>query len=347
MKGFALSAFAASRKSLRPASASNRISIFFRHHHGNKQQPSISLFSSMSGGASSDYYTVGITGASGMVGNALVDELSRRETLHGKPIRVVRLSRGDTAEAKTLEEKALTSLVCNPQGTTAEEVIHPDAAEEMDSIVHLSGENVSTNMGLGPLNFLGIRPWTQKKKDEIIRSRVVTTTALAKVVAQSDRPKTFLAASGVGVYGDKFIGDALEAADETTDVAGVEGFLAQVSREWEAATEGAKKGDNNNKHRVVNMRFAVALSKQGGALQKLYPVFLLGGGGKIGSGAQYFTFISARDLARAIVHCLETPSLEGPVNMCAPNPCTNLEFTKALGSVINRPTFLPFPGFAV
>lgn len=341
MNGFVLSAFAASRRSVRPATAaaSTRISLF---------SSSPTAIPNSSKQSKKDYFTVGITGASGMVGNALVDELlNRGETtmINGKPIRVVRLSRGDKAEAKVLENEALVSLVWNPHGTTADDVIHPDAAAAMDSIVHLSGENVSTNMGLGPLNFIGIRPWTQKKKDEIINSRVVTTKALAKVVAQSDGPKTLLAASGVGVYGDNFIDESSGVADESTDVTGVDGFLAQVSREWEGATEEAIKAETM--HRVINMRFAVAMSKKGGALQKLYPIFLLGGGGKIGNGKQYFTFISARDLARAIVHCLETPSLEGPVNLCAPNPCTNLEFTKALGSVLNRPTFLPFPGFAV
>ena len=144
--------------------------------------------------------------------------------------------------------------------------------------------------------------------------------------------------------GDNFVGDALDAADENRNTDNVKGFLAEVSRKWEAATEAAKK---SKKHRVVNMRFAVALSKKGGALQKLFPVFFLGGGGIIGNGQQYFTFISARDLARGIVHCLETDSLQGPVNMCAPYPCTNKEFTKALGEVMSRPTLLPFPGFAV
>lgn len=293
-------------------------------------------------GGSPDYYTVGVTGSSGLVGKALLNELGQRETLNGKPIRVVALSRGEQAETKKLGNKPMTSLIWNPKGTSAEAVMDPEAANGMDAIVHLSGENVST--GMGRLGFLGIRPWTAKKKEEIIKSRVETTAALSKVVAQSEQPKTFLAASGVGVYGDTFIGESSEAADETTDTTGVEGFLHHVSRVWEDATTEAKDAD---KSRVVNMRFGVVMSKKGGALEKLYPVFFLGGGGNIGGGSQYFTFISARDIARAIVHCLETPSLEGPVNLCAPNPCTNAEFTKALGQVMSRPTILPFPAFAV
>jgi hypothetical protein len=176
-----------------------------------------------------------------------------------------------------------------------------------------------------------------------MNSRVIPTEAISKVLATSKRPKTFLAASGVGVYGDNFIGEDCAAVDETADVSSTRGFLADVSRAWELATQDAKKGNN----RVVNMRFGVVLSTKGGALAKLYPIFFLGGGGDVGSGKQYFSFISARDIARAIVHTLETPSLKGPINVCAPNPCTNAEFTKALGGALTRPTILPLPSFAV
>lgn len=290
----------------------------------------------------SKYYTVGITGSGGLVGTALRDELSRREKVNGKPVRVVRLSRGSVAEDKKLGDATEVSLTWNPSGASARDIISPAVAEEMDAVIHLSGENVAT--GLGPLGFLGIRPWTNEKKAEILNSRVTPTVALAKVLAASNKPQTLLSASGVGVYGDNFIGDELDAVDETMDVSGTKGFLAEVSRAWEAATsEAANKGKN----RVVNMRFGVVMSTKGGALAKLYPIFLLGGGGDVGSGKQYFSFVSARDIARGIVHTLETPSLRGPVNFCAPSPCTNSEFTKALGGALNRPTILPLPGFAV
>lgn len=289
----------------------------------------------------SKYYTVGITGSGGLVGTALRDELDRQKTLNGKPIRVVRLSRGSVAEEKELEDETETTLTWNPNGASAEEIISPAVAEKMDAVIHLAGENVAS--GMGPLGFLGLRPWTEEKKAEILNSRTVPTQALAKVVAASKKPQTFLTASGVGVYGDNFIGDELEAVDETMDVSGTKGFLADVSRAWEAAASEAFKGKN----RVVNMRFGVVMSTKGGALAKLYPIFFLGGGGDVGSGKQYFSFVSARDIARGIIHTLETPSLKGPVNICAPNPCTNSEFTKALGSAVNRPTILPLPGFAV
>jgi uncharacterized protein (TIGR01777 family) len=307
------------------------------------------LFSSMSSASSSDssskYFTIGLTGANGLVGTALRDELSRNKqnTILGKPVRIVKLARGDIAERGVeLGDDKETALTWNPNGKTPDAVIDPNALKEMDAIVHLSGENVAT--GLGPLGFLGIRPWTDAKKEAIISSRLDTTTALAKAIAsKKSKPTSFLVASGIGVYGNNFIGDELPAVDESMDVRNTNGFLADMARQWEAATAPATTGKN----RVVNMRFGVVLSKNGGALAKLYPIFFLGGGGNVGSGDQYFTFISARDIARAIVHTLETPSIEGPVNFSAPQPCTNAEFTKAFGSLLARPTILPLPAFVV
>jgi uncharacterized protein len=331
--------FQIAQRQVRPTSSSSKLHANFLEN----LQKSFST-ASLAGGSSSmsKYFTVGITGSGGLVGTALRDELSRRQTVNGKPVRVVRLSRGTVAEDKKLEDVATeTILTWNPNGATADAIISPAVAGELDAVVHLSGENVAT--GLGPLGFLGLRPWTEEKKAEILNSRTIPTRALAKVVAASNKPQALLTASGVGVYGDNFIGDEMEAVDETMDTSGTKGFLADVSRAWEAATLEAVKGKN----RVVNMRFGVVMSTKGGALAKLYPIFLLGGGGDVGSGNQYFSFVSARDIARAIVHTLETPSLKGPVNICAPNPCTNSEFTKALGGALNRPTIIPLPSFAV
>mmetsp|Transcript_2556 Transcript_2556/g.3406 ORF Transcript_2556/g.3406 Transcript_2556/m.3406 type:complete len:403 (-) Transcript_2556:189-1397(-) len=305
----------------------------------------VSSFSTATESSSaSKYYTIGLTGSGGLVGTALRDELSKRGSIKGKPVRVIRLVRGIEAEEKDLsatEETDLT-LKWNPNGKNPNEIVNSAAVASMDAIIHLSGENVAT--GLGPLGFLGIRPWTDAKKKEILDSRVVTTKALSEVLAISTTPKSFLSASGVGVYGDQFVGEGVEAADESTDISSTRGFLAEISRKWEAATSAAA---DNNKVRVVNMRLGVQMSIKGGALAKLYPIFFLGGGGNVGSGQQYFPFISARDNVRAIVHALETPSLKGPVNFCSPEVCTNAEFTKAFGKVLNRPTILPFPSFAV
>ena len=313
----------------------------------------------------SKYYTVGITGASGLLGTALIDELGSKATLYGKPIRIVKLSRTDNVDAHdnptTLEETSSTAntitVPWNPKATDSSSVMNPTILSQMDAIVHLAGENVAT--GLGPLGFLGIRPWTVEKKREILDSRVGPTQALAKAIAaSSSSTKTdFLVASGVGVYGSNFFqsstADEAEAADEQVDVSSTTGFLADVSRQWEAAAAAA--ASNNNKNRVIHCRMGVVLSKNGGALGKLYPIFFLGGGGVVGSGRQYFSFISARDAARALVYTLETPTLAndnngrngGPVNVCAPVPCTNQEFTSAMGKVLARPTIFPLPSFVV
>lgn len=304
-------------------------------------------FSSMAGGggeSSSKYFTVGVTGASGLIGTALQDELSKTNTIRGKPIRLVKLSRG-TQATKSLDdddESSVVSLTWNPKATTPSEVIDPSVLSKMDALIHLSGENISTGLS-GPLAPLGIRPWTDAKKQEILDSRTITTSALAKAIASSNNKVDFLVASGVGAYGPNFIGEGAEAADESTDISNTEGFLAEVSRQWEGAAEAAKKGGN----RVVNMRNGVVLSTKGGAMAKLYPIFLLGGGGIVGSGQQYFPYVSCRDMARAIVHLLENPKVNGPVNMCAPTGSTNAEFTAAMGKVLGRPTILPLPGFAV
>ena len=243
---------------------------------------------------------------------------------------------------KPLEEQAVTSLVWNPKGSTAEEVIDPSALSQMDAVVHLAGENISTGLS-GPLAPIGIRPWTDAKKKEIMDSRTIPTKALANAISNSDKKIDFLVSGGIGAYGLDFIGEGVSAADETADISKVEGFLAEVSRQWEASTEAAEKSGN----RVIIMRSGVVLSTKGGAMAKLYPIFLLGGGGNVGSGQQYFSFISGRDMARAIVHMLETATLKGPVNVCAPGACTNAEFTSAMGKVLRRPTILPFPSFAV
>jgi uncharacterized protein len=313
-------------------------------------------FSSMAAGAaattpSSKYFTVGITGSGGLIGTALRNELSQRKTVNGKPVKIIRLNRGSEAETwddddmlyddDNIKEMEIP-LTWNPKALNAKDVIDPAALQRMDAVIHLSGENISTGLS-GPLAALGIRPWTPAKKQEILDSRTVPTLALAKAIGNSKQKTSFLVASGVGAYGPNFIGTGVAAADESVDISRSEGFLAEVSRQWEAASKEASK----NGSRVVTLRNGVVLSTKGGALAKLYPIFFLGGGGIVGSGEQYFPFISARDMARAMVHVLETPKLSGPVNMCAPLGATNAEFTTAMGKVLKRPTILPFPAFAV
>eukprot|EP00529_Nitzschia_sp_RCC80_P023301 CAMPEP_0113460906 /NCGR_PEP_ID=MMETSP0014_2-20120614/11248_1 /TAXON_ID=2857 /ORGANISM="Nitzschia sp." /LENGTH=470 /DNA_ID=CAMNT_0000352613 /DNA_START=257 /DNA_END=1669 /DNA_ORIENTATION=+ /assembly_acc=CAM_ASM_000159 len=333
-------------------------------------------FSTMTDGgaakASSKYYTVGITGASGLVGTALQDELlslddATTTTIRGKPVRVVALGRTDGPTALStigidddLDDDSGTTTfkaLWNPNASTTSEIIDPKLVEKLDAIVHLSGENISTGLGGGPLALLGIRPWTDAKKQEIIDSRVVTTAALAEAIAASPNRNRidFVVSSGIGIYGSDYVegGESddgqsklktMNPPDETANTDSATGFLADVSRRWEDATKPASSAAR----RVVNLRTAVVMSTKGGALAKLYPIFFVGGGGIVGNGKQYFPHISARDMARATVHVLDTPSLKGPVNMIAPdNGCTNQDFTTAMGTVLNRPTVLPFPAFAV
>lgn len=343
-----VSAFSAS-----PVSTTGRSSSFLNTNTNTQLKVSFledltRSFSDMTSGSKSKYYTVGITGASGLIGTAFQNELAQAGSVNGKPVRVITFQRGSAAEAvdeDSLSDEAFSgtkSVTWNPSGGDGG-VVDTAVVQKLDALVHLSGENISTGQGL--LAPLGIRPWTDSKKQEILDSRTITTSALAQAIAASGNQKCdFLVASGVGVYGSDYVGDdAPPSATESADVSSTAGFLADVSRAWEAESVPAQKAGN----RVVQLRNGVVLSTKGGAMAKLYPIFFLGGGGVVGSGDQYFPYVSNRDMARAMVHVLETPSLKGPVNMCAPEPATNADFTAAMGSVLKRPTLLPFPGFAV
>lgn len=294
----------------------------------------------------SPYYTIGITGSGGLVGTALRNELLNRKQVNGKPVRIVKLTRSvsvsdnDKDLVNGAEPLSEISVSWNPRGDSMETIL--PFVSELDAVVHLAGENIAT--GSGPLGFLGIRPWNDEKKQEILNSRVMSSRALSRALSSVQESKVLLAASGVGAYGKNFISNARDAVDETMDISTSDGFLAEVSRQAEAASQPPTSG---SQYRVVNMRLGVVLSTKGGALAKLAPIFSLGGGGNVGSGRQYFSFIAARDVARGIIHTLETPSLQGPVNFCAPNPCTNAEFTQALGRALNRPAIIPLPEFVV
>ena len=304
-------------------------------------------------------HTVAITGASGMYGNAIIDELLKQENgqLKGKKLSIVKLVRSDSIEdAEEVrskldnQEEQIKTLRWNPNADSDNNgsdnsVIHPEALKSIDTLIHLAGENVGEGLLPGPLGFLGVHAWSQEKKDLIMNSRVGPTKALAHAIADCDEPTSFIVASGVGVYGNGFVqsDSEVEAPDESADVSTTKGFLADVSREWEAASKPASTAEN----RVVNLRIAPIMSKLGGALGKLYPIFFLGGGGNVGSGKQYFSYISARDAARSVVHIIENDSLEGPVNIVAPTKATNADFTSALGKIMSRPTIIPLPAFAV
>lgn len=200
--------------------------------------------------------------------------------------------------------------------------IDTKALEGMDAVVHLAGENIVTGR------------WSREKKEKIYRSRVAGTTFLCEALDGLERPpKTLLCASAIGYYGNR--GD--EVLDEHSRAG--EGFLAKVCREWEAASMLAREKGI----RVVNLRIGLVLSPRGGALRRLLTPFLLGLGGRIGSGKQSISWIALDDLVGLIYHCLMDPTVHGPINAVAPQPVTNRKMTRTLAHVLKRPAFVPIP----
>ena len=253
--------------------------------------------------------TVLVTGSTGLVGSALVRELSGRGH---DVIRLVRPSTegGGTGEARWDPGFGIVSL---------------GGLERIDAVVHLAGENIAG------------ATWTPERKATIRDSRVKGTRVLCESLLRLERPPgTLVCASATGYYGDR--GDEVLREESPPG----KGFLAGVCREWEEATgEAARRG-----MRVVNLRIGMVLSAEGGALAKMLPAFRAGAGGRIGSGKQYMSWIALSDLVGVILYALATDSLAGPVNAVAPGPVTNWEFTKALGRVLGRPTVAFLPAFA-
>lgn len=257
-------------------------------------------------GAAGEAMRIAVTGSSGLVGSALVPFL----TAGGHE--VVRLARastggGDVQWDPTAGIKDLSRL------------------EGVDAVVHLAGENIAAGR------------WTQHRKDEIRRSRVEGTRRLGESLARLSRyPKVLVSASAIGFYGDR--GDEVLSEDSAPG----KDFLAQVCREWEAATQSASRAGI----RVVHLRLGMILSPAGGALKKMLLPFRLGAGGRIGSGAQYVSWIAIDDAVGTIQHVICTDSLKGAVNGVAPTPVTNAEFTQVLARMLSRPAVFPMPAFA-
>lgn len=193
--------------------------------------------------------------------------------------------------------------------------------EVVDAVVHLAGEPIAGR-------------WTRRKKTAIRDSRVVGTRLLAEALASSpQKPRVFVCASAIGYYGDR------GTEPLTEDSPPGRGFLAEVVRDWEAACRPAAEAGI----RVVNLRFGVVLSAHGGALAKMLPLFRLGLGGVVGSGRQFWSWVSLEDAVGAILHALHCDLLSGPVNVVSPNPVTNRQFTNTLGRALHRPTVFPLP----
>lgn len=196
----------------------------------------------------------------------------------------------------------------------------------VDAVVHLAGESIATGR------------WTPAKKRRIRESRVKGTAQLAKQIAHSEKkPAVFICASAIGYYGDR----ADDNLDESSEIG--TGFLPEVCKEWEDATRSAEEAGI----RTVRLRTGMVLSNAGGALQKMITPFKLGGGGVLGSGRQYMSWISLDDEVAIIRYLINNPTINGSVNLVSPNPVTNKEFTKTLGKILRRPTILPIPSFAV
>jgi uncharacterized protein len=201
----------------------------------------------------------------------------------------------------------------------------PQSVSGFDAVIHLAGEGI-------------VGRWTEEKKARIRDSRVLGTLNLAQALAQAQqKPRVFVCASAVGYYGNR--GDEPLGEDSPPGT----GFLAQVCQEWENATRPASEAGI----RTVQIRIGVVLSLNGGALAKMLTPFKMGVGGNIGNGRQWMSWIDVLDLVGAIQHILKNDALQGPVNLVAPKPVTNTEFTRTLASVLSRPAIFPMPAFAV
>jgi len=249
-----------------------------------------------------------ITGASGLIGTAL------QRSFKAKGWEVLRASRH---EPKSADEV---------QWSIEEGFADLGKIDGVDAVIHLAGESVN-----------GLR-WTDEKKKAIRDSRVKGTHNLVKDLSKlKDRPKVLVAASAIGFYGER--GD--EEITESS-ASGV-GFLADVSKEWESEARRAEDAGI----RTVLLRTGIVLSKDGGALGTMLTPFKLGVGGVVGSGKQWMSWISLDDHVRAIEFVIEHENIRGAVNAVSPHPVTNEEFTKTMGDVLYRPTFLPLPEFVV
>ena len=203
--------------------------------------------------------------------------------------------------------------------------IDAEALAGVDAVVHLAGAGI------------GDAKWSTEYKRELTESRTLSTALLADTIAGLEpKPSVFVSGSAIGYYGDRGNDDLREQAAPGT------GFLPDMVQAWEAAAQPATDAGI----RTAFIRTGIVLSAEGGALKEQLPFFRAGIGGKIGDGSQYWSWISITDQVNAILHIIDG-DLSGPVNLTAPNPSTNAEFTSALGKALGRPTFLPTPRFAV
>lgn len=247
-----------------------------------------------------------VSGSHGLIGSALLPLLSESAAC---PVPLLRM-------AGPVESHP--AACWDPE----KKVINVGGLDRLDAAVHLAGESIAGR-------------WSRAKKEKIRRSRVESTRFLAQTLARlSHPPQCLLCASAVGYYGDR----RSETVNEKSPP-GSGGFLSEVCREWEAAAQPAKECGI----RVVHMRFGMVLSKSGGALAAMLPIFRAGLGGRVGSGDQMISWVALDDALRAICFLIGSEDIEGPVNLTSPNAVTNREFAEELAAALRRPALLPVP----
>ena len=259
-------------------------------------------------GSESSRPHLALTGAGGLIGSAL----ARRLTSEG--YRVSPLVRRTAGAGE---------IPWDPEAGT----LDPADLEGVDAVVHLAGENVGAR-------------WTPARKARIRSSRIRGTDLLSAALSRlPTRPAVLVSASAIGIYGDR--GD--EVLNESSSPGDSNDFLASLGQEWEAAAAPARQAGI----RVVHPRFGIVLSRHGGALKKMLLPFRLGLGGRLGNGAQWMSWVALDDAVSAIVHLLTKQTLDGPVNVTAPTPLRNRDFTRILGETLSRPTPFPVPAAAL
>lgn len=253
-----------------------------------------------------------LTGATGFIGARLCEVFSQAgHTLTA-------LSR-DPVSAKRRVPQLAEAFHWSPLTLPAQ------ALEGCDAVVNLAGESVAGR-------------WTDAKRKAIRESRVLGTKQLVTAFAQlAQKPKVLISASAIGYYGDRSEELLTEDSAPRTD------FLAQVCQEWEREAEQAAQLGV----RVVRLRIGIVLGPGGGALQAMLPIFKLGGGGPLGPGRQWWSWVHRDDVVGLIAHALEKSDLSGPVNVTAPQAVRQKEFAQVLGRVLRRPAFMPAPAFAL
>ncbi len=250
-----------------------------------------------------------VAGASGLVGTALVEALTR-----------------DGHAVRRLVRRAVRDSDEEIEWDPASGNIDAQELNGVDVVINLSGENIAGGR------------WTEAFKQKLRASRIDSTSLLARTVADLPHPPRVLcSASAIGFYGVR--GD--EPLDDSSPRG--TGFLADLCEQWEAANQPASQRDI----RTVQCRIGVVLSTKGGALGKMLGPFRAGIGGVLGSGKQYISWVALADLVDAIRFVIDDDAIQGAVNMTAPNPVTNREFTQALGKAVGRPTVIPMPAFAL